>query len=220
VKGLAITAVDESGGKWFYSTNGGVSWSSLTGVSEGSARLLKGNDQGHRVRFVPNANFFGSATFTYRAWDQTGNSPASSLSSGLVSFLNFEGSLADQSSQGTHTGTWSGAKSPVLVASAPGNGSGGASSALFDGSTDRIDLANSADLNVNNGVAFSVAAWIKTDFSDGQRVILAKAPDLLPQPKPPHSSSPLREDCVTTTTTSARAKAPRRCAPAPGSTLR
>ncbi|MFM8334008.1 MAG: LamG domain-containing protein, partial [Opitutaceae bacterium] len=176
LKGLAVTTVDTANGSWQFSTNAGVTWFNLTGVSQNAARLLKGSDTGHRVRFVPSANFNGTSTLTYRAWDQTTNSPALSLGTGLVAHLSFEGSLGDQSSQGTHSGTWSGSKSPFLVANAPAGGSGGGYSAQFDGATDRIDLANSADLNVNNSVAFSVAAWIKTDFSDGQRVIIAKAP--------------------------------------------
>ncbi|MFM8338061.1 MAG: LamG-like jellyroll fold domain-containing protein, partial [Opitutaceae bacterium] len=71
VKGMAVVAVDEANGKWFYTTNGGNAWLSLTGVSPTSARLLKGNDPNHNVRFVPNANYNGTAAFTFRAWDQT-----------------------------------------------------------------------------------------------------------------------------------------------------
>jgi len=50
--------------------NGGSVWNSLSGVSLGSARLLKSDGQ-HRVRFVPTANFSGNAEIRYRAWDQT-----------------------------------------------------------------------------------------------------------------------------------------------------
>jgi uncharacterized repeat protein (TIGR02543 family) len=71
LKGLAVTSLDESNGKWFYTTNGGLNWLSLTGVSETAARLLKADDPNYRVRFVPNLNFNGTATFTFRAWDQT-----------------------------------------------------------------------------------------------------------------------------------------------------
>ena len=71
VKGLAVVAVDEANGKWYYTVDAGVSWLSLTGVSPAAARLLKGNDANYKVRFVPNANYNGTATFTFRAWDQT-----------------------------------------------------------------------------------------------------------------------------------------------------
>ena len=67
--GIAITAVDNSNGTWEYKSGAG-SWTAITGVSGGSALLLAGTD---RVRFVPNANYNGSATggITFKAWDQT-----------------------------------------------------------------------------------------------------------------------------------------------------
>jgi len=40
-------------------------------VSTSAARLLKGDDDNYKVRFVPNANYNGTATLTYQAWDQT-----------------------------------------------------------------------------------------------------------------------------------------------------
>jgi hypothetical protein len=70
LKGIAVTGVDATHGSWEYSLNGGNVWNSLSGVSLGSARLLK-SDELHRVRFVPNANFNGNAEIRYRAWDQT-----------------------------------------------------------------------------------------------------------------------------------------------------
>lgn len=70
LKGIAITGVDTSHGSWEYTLNGGNAWNSLSGVSPGSARLLK-SDGEHRVRFVPNESFNGNAEIRYRAWDQT-----------------------------------------------------------------------------------------------------------------------------------------------------
>ncbi|MBP2293332.1 DUF4347 domain-containing protein [Azospirillum rugosum] len=67
--GIAVTAVDNSNGTWEYKPGTG-SWTAITGASGGSALLLAGTD---RVRFVPNANYNGSATggITFKAWDQT-----------------------------------------------------------------------------------------------------------------------------------------------------
>ncbi|NBS87774.1 MAG: hypothetical protein EBS60_06800, partial [Verrucomicrobia bacterium] len=70
LKGIAVTGVDTTHGSWEYTLNGGSVWNSLSGVSLGSARLLKSDGQ-HRVRFVPTANFSGNAEIRYRAWDQT-----------------------------------------------------------------------------------------------------------------------------------------------------
>ncbi len=69
LKGIAITSVDSSNGSWQYTVDGGGVWSSLSGVSMASARLLKG-DELHRVRFLPNPHYHGTATIQYRAWDQ------------------------------------------------------------------------------------------------------------------------------------------------------
>ncbi|NBS80014.1 LamG domain-containing protein [bacterium] len=91
-----------------------------------------------------------------------------SLSKGLAAYYPFSGNANDSSGNGNNGIP----VSPVLSVDRLG-----ASNAAytFNGTSDRIDLANSAALNMNNGVPFSMSAWIKTDFNDGQRVILAKA---------------------------------------------
>src|SRR5262249_35057192 len=66
---VAITAVDNSHGTWQYSSNGGNAWTNFGGVTAGSARLL---DTTYSLRFVPNADWNGSATLTYRAWTGSG----------------------------------------------------------------------------------------------------------------------------------------------------
>ncbi|MBR8829253.1 MAG: VCBS repeat-containing protein, partial [Gomphosphaeria aponina SAG 52.96 = DSM 107014] len=68
VEAVAVTAVDNSNGNWQYSTNGGSSWTDFGTVTETSARLL---DSTHKVRFIPNANWYGKANITLRLWDKT-----------------------------------------------------------------------------------------------------------------------------------------------------
>ncbi len=68
--GIAVTAVDSSHGSWQFSTNGGSSWSALASPAAGSGLLLNADAQ-TRVRFVPAANYAGSSTITFRAWDRT-----------------------------------------------------------------------------------------------------------------------------------------------------
>jgi len=74
---IAVTEVDNTNGLWQYSTNGGTNWNNFSGVTgtsvdiSSSARLL---DSTSLVRFVPDANYNGTATFTFRAWDQTSGS--------------------------------------------------------------------------------------------------------------------------------------------------
>ena len=69
---MAVTGVDNTNGLWQYSTNGGTSWTNFSGSTGNvalSAPLLL--DTNNLVRFVPNADYNGTATFTYRAWDKT-----------------------------------------------------------------------------------------------------------------------------------------------------
>jgi len=72
VKGIAITAIDETNGTWYYSTDGGTSWTEVGAVSESDALLLAA-DANTRLVFQPNTNYNGtiSDAITFRAWDQT-----------------------------------------------------------------------------------------------------------------------------------------------------
>ena len=70
--GIAITAASTSNGSWWYSTDGGGSWSALGSPSDSSARLLAA-DSDNRLYFQPNANYNGTTAnaITFRAWDRT-----------------------------------------------------------------------------------------------------------------------------------------------------
>jgi len=77
VEAIAVTIVDNTNGVWQYSLDGGTSWNNFSGTTGSSvdissaARLLNPT---HRIRFVPDANYSGTATFTFRAWDQSSGS--------------------------------------------------------------------------------------------------------------------------------------------------
>lgn len=62
------TLPTEYNGKWQYSTNGGITWTNITNVSNTNALLLAPND---RVRFIPDGHNGTVATLTYRLWDQS-----------------------------------------------------------------------------------------------------------------------------------------------------
>lgn len=66
--GIAVYSAASTSGQWQYSTNNGSTWTSLAGSTTTAARLLRMTDL---VRFVPNSNFVGTASFSYRAWDGT-----------------------------------------------------------------------------------------------------------------------------------------------------
>ncbi|MDB5811409.1 MAG: hypothetical protein JWN94_3531, partial [Betaproteobacteria bacterium] len=89
VKGLAITAADSTHGTWYYSINGGASWSSFT-AGAATARLLVA-DANTRIYFQPTGDFHGgvAGALTVYAWDSTSGS---------------NGGTADLSNPGTSTG--------------------------------------------------------------------------------------------------------------------
>ncbi|MBF0621417.1 MAG: tandem-95 repeat protein, partial [Magnetococcales bacterium] len=93
--GLAITAVDSANGTWEYTLNTGattVTWTPIVSVSE-TAALTLASDWFTAVRFVPDAEFYGDATITYRAWDQT-NSGATNGGSVDITALGTGGTSA------------------------------------------------------------------------------------------------------------------------------
>ncbi len=72
--GIAITGLSGTkSGTWKFSTDSGMTWTTMPAVSAKSALLLSGNDL---IEFVPNASFTGTVTLTAHAWDGggTGNS--------------------------------------------------------------------------------------------------------------------------------------------------
>ncbi len=80
VEAIAVISVDNSNGIWEYSTDNGNNWQSIsnqTGINhnfETNALLLDGELTGiqtQRMRFIPNLDFYGTATFAFRAWDKT-----------------------------------------------------------------------------------------------------------------------------------------------------
>lgn len=72
VKGIAVTATDESHGTWHYSTDGGSTWNVVGAVSNVSALLLA-DDASTRLYFAPTNGYLGTSTsaLTFRAWDQS-----------------------------------------------------------------------------------------------------------------------------------------------------
>ncbi|MBA5874907.1 MAG: DUF4347 domain-containing protein, partial [Nitrospira sp. CR1.2] len=71
-KGIAITGTDETNGTWYYTTDGGSTWTAVGSVSNTSALLLADNGS-TRLYFAPSADYNGTSTaaLTLRAWDQT-----------------------------------------------------------------------------------------------------------------------------------------------------
>ena len=81
-KGMAITSIDTTNGKLWYSTDNGTTWQNVdisTPVSESHAFLLAANTN-NRLYFQPNVDYAGvSNALTFRAWDQTEGSSSASF---------------------------------------------------------------------------------------------------------------------------------------------
>ncbi|MXQ13544.1 DUF4347 domain-containing protein [Microvirga makkahensis] len=74
-RGIAIVWADSSHGTWWFSTDGGASWSALGSPSGNAARLLVA-DGNTRLHFAPNDGYIGTvpASLTIRAWDLSAGS--------------------------------------------------------------------------------------------------------------------------------------------------
>ncbi len=75
-KGIAITALNSANGTWYYTTDGGTTWTAVSTAPSAGSALLLASDSNTRLYFKPNADFNGTVTspLTYRAWDQTSGS--------------------------------------------------------------------------------------------------------------------------------------------------
>ncbi|WP_240201610.1 DUF4347 domain-containing protein [Pseudomonas sp. PDNC002] len=69
MQGIALTDLNSGLGTWQYSVDGGASWQNVGGVSAANALLLRSSD---RVRFLPDGVNGTTASFTFKAWDQSG----------------------------------------------------------------------------------------------------------------------------------------------------
>ncbi len=71
VKGIAITASNETNGTWYYTTNNGTTWTAVGTVNATSSLLLADNAN-TRLYFAPGSNYNGTSTsaLTVRGWDQ------------------------------------------------------------------------------------------------------------------------------------------------------
>jgi hypothetical protein len=67
--GIALVGADSTNGTWHFSIDGGVTWTALASdVSQSNALLL---NPAARLYFEPAADYVGSATVTFHAWDRT-----------------------------------------------------------------------------------------------------------------------------------------------------
>ncbi|TAN48315.1 MAG: DUF4347 domain-containing protein, partial [Methylococcaceae bacterium] len=150
LEAIAVTAVDNNHGTWQYSTNNGTNWNAFGTVSDASARLLDGSLTGNdtqKIRFVPTADYNGSATLTFRAWDKSTDSA---------------GATADTSSNGGSTAYSTATLTASITVTAVNDApvlSGDLAATLAEGGSYTLtgaDLGYTDPDDVDAGVAFSV----------------------------------------------------------------
>ncbi|TKB06039.1 tandem-95 repeat protein, partial [Desulforhopalus sp. IMCC35007] len=158
ILGVAVTGYSATSGTFEYSIDGGVTWHSLVGVSDTSARLLRLTDM---ARFTPSTTDGGTLSISYRGWDQT---------SGTV------GTLVDVSTNGGSTpyssdtavlnlNTVSVNDAPIAVSDRP--------SLNFDGVNDYIQIADDSSLFMSD--TLTMEAWINPSIgATGSQLIINK----------------------------------------------
>lgn len=68
--GLAVTGQANTNGTWQFTLNGGTTWTPFGPVSATQATLLLADGFGQtRIRFLSNANFAGTTSFSFKGWD-------------------------------------------------------------------------------------------------------------------------------------------------------
>ena len=139
LQGIAVTSLETLNGTWQYKLASGGGWTNAPALSANTALLLGADDS---LRFVPNADYNGSASLVYQAWDQT---------------FGTAGSTADASINGETT-AFSTASETATIKIDPVNDAPVANS--DSGSTDEnapvtIDvLANDTDVDGDDGPAY------------------------------------------------------------------
>ena len=115
VRGIAVTGTSGIPGAWQVSYDAGGNWAALPTIGAGDALLLDGAAM---LRFLPAASASGTATLTYRAWDQTNGTAAQA---GTVVAVGVPGGASPFGAEtGTMTATVTGvADTPAL--SVPGS---------------------------------------------------------------------------------------------------
>ncbi len=140
-KGIAITGSNQTNGIWYYTTNGGTTWTAVGTVSNTSALLLADNAT-TRLYVAPNANYNGTSTaaLTLRAWDQTSGTAGTK-----VSTASNGGTTAFSSATDTVDVTVSG---------------------VNDAPTDLVLSANTVAENAANGTVVGTASTTDPDAGD------------------------------------------------------
>nr|WP_275066890.1 tandem-95 repeat protein [Achromobacter spanius] len=83
LKGVAIISITGTHGDWWYTLDGGTTWTAMGSVSTSNALLLP-DDPNARIYYVPDPGFTGDATIemSLRGWDQSSGTAGTKVTIG------------------------------------------------------------------------------------------------------------------------------------------
>ncbi len=150
VSGIAIT-LTTGNGHWQYSTDSGANWFNIGTVSGSSALLLTSTAQ---VRYVPDGANGETASFAFKAWDQTSGSATTGTSAGLADTSTSGGSSAFSNASAQASMTVSSVNDAPTVGSAIGSQSA-TKDAVFS-----FAVPNGAFVDVDTGDTLTLTATL------------------------------------------------------------
>ncbi|MDQ3291624.1 MAG: gliding motility-associated C-terminal domain-containing protein [Bacteroidota bacterium] len=170
--GIAVTGKDVTNGTWeFFQNNTWYTFDQNGAPTDANALLLP---PAAKIRFVPAANFNGTASFTFRAWDQSTGTAYG------VADITVVGTTAFSAASGTATITVSAINDePVITSSVSAN------VLNFDGAKGYVSIP---DLNLEGD--YTIEAWVNVT----QHQTWARIADL--------GNGPYQDNLVTTFNTS------------------
>ncbi|MEG4963768.1 esterase-like activity of phytase family protein, partial [Microcoleus sp. K4-C2] len=168
-QGIAVTATDNTNGSWEYSTNSGSTWTAFGTPSTAAARLLAGNAS---IRFVPNADYNGSANITYQAWDgTTTNSGSSILTNGGTADISTASSIGGLAAFSTASETATITVNPVN--DAPSFTKGGDSNAIAGAA---VQTVNNWATSISKGPANESSQTVSFNLSNDNNTLFTLQP--------------------------------------------
>ncbi|MDS1344785.1 DUF4347 domain-containing protein [Planktothrix agardhii] len=170
VAGVAITGADTTNGSWFYTIDGGTTWTALGAVSDTNARLLAANAN-TRIYFQPTPNYNGTVTngITFRAWDQmagaNGSTADTSTNGGSTVFSALTDTAAITVTAVNDKPSFSNAGNQILTAwtSTAQSVSNWANTVIFGPANESTQTVSNYTVTNNDNTLFSAQPSVATD---------------------------------------------------------
>lgn len=164
IGGIAIVGLNAGNGTWQYRLNNTGDWQAMGALSASSSLLLLPTDA---VRFVPDERNSTSASFTYRAWDQTsgaaGDKVSTATTGGSSAFSSASNNATITVSAVNDAPSWATSATIKLPSIARSDDTTAGNFTIIQ-VADLVDSAiDDPDLNASTGIAITEVS--KTDTS-------------------------------------------------------